>query len=81
MTLAEKYREVSNEKNKEIRAELADQLVEEIQDHPEVGVLTEALYAAKCGKCECSLGRTLAPEILSYEGFKFRATAVMIISW
>lgn len=81
MTLADKYREVSNEKDKELRLELADQLVEEIQDHPEVGVLTEALYAAKRGERECSLGRTLAPEILSHDGFKFRATAVMIISW
>lgn len=81
MTLAEKYREVSNEKDKEMRVKLADKLAEEIQKHPEVGVLTEALYAAKRGQCECSLGRTLAPEVLSYEGFKFRATAVMIISW
>lgn len=81
MTLAEKFRKISEEENKEVREELFEDQLKEIQDHPEVGILTEALYAAKRGECECSLGRTLAPDILSKEGFKFRATAVMIISW
>lgn len=79
--LAEKFRKISEEENKEAREELFSKQLKEIQDHPEVGILTEALYAAKRGERECSLGRTLAPDILFQEGFKFRATAVLIISW